>query len=303
MTAQLALGTYRCRTIPEAAAHAAASGVEWLDTAPNYAAGRAQTLLAGALTAHPDVRVSTKVGYFTALTGRAAVTDGVLTPDQALGEHSLTPEYVRWQIRRNRLELRRERLDLVLLHNPERAHPGDRSGLHRAIRDAFTVLEEEVAAGRVGGYGVATWHGFENEEFSVPLLLALAAEAAGGHQHHLTAVQMPVSLVKMEPITQVLDGRGPIRAAATAGLRVMASAPLHGGELPTMVDQELVDLVRPGLTPAQACILAAASCPGVTQVLVAASSASHWREAADAVAQPPLDIARLREITGVLASV
>jgi predicted aldo/keto reductase-like oxidoreductase len=77
----------------------------------------------------------------------------------------------------------------------------------------------------------------------------------------------------------------------------MASPPLHGGELPTMVDQELADLIRPGLTPAQACILAAASCPGVTQVLLAASSTSHWQAAADAVAQPALDTARLRKVT------
>lgn len=136
----------------------------------------------------------------------------------------------------------------------------------------------------------------------MPLLRALAAEAAGG-QHHLAAIQLPVSLVMMAPIEQALNGHGPVRDAAGAGLRVMASAPLHGGELLEMVDQELVEMIRPALTPAQACILTAASCPGVTQVLVAASSAPHWRQAADAVAQPPLETARLREIAGVLASV
>ncbi|MFF7888246.1 hypothetical protein ACH40F_44225 [Streptomyces sp. NPDC020794] len=82
----------------------------------------------------------------------------------------------------------------------------------------------------------------------------------------------------------------------------MASAPLHGGELPAMVDQELADLIRPGLTPAQACVLAVASCPGVTNVLLAASGAPHWKEAAEAVAQPSLTAAKLREITHVLAS-
>ncbi|MFE9674661.1 hypothetical protein ACFYO5_11160 [Streptomyces sp. NPDC006259] len=46
MTAELALGTYRCRAIPEAADRAAASGAQWIDTAPNYATGRAQDLLA-----------------------------------------------------------------------------------------------------------------------------------------------------------------------------------------------------------------------------------------------------------------
>ncbi|MDX3528210.1 aldo/keto reductase [Streptomyces sp. ID05-39B] len=301
MTAELALGTYRCRAIPEAAARAAASGTQWIDTAPNYATGRAQELLAPALADHPSLRIATKAGYFTAATGADAVNAGVLTEDQALTGHSLAPAYVRWQLRRNREQLGRDRLDLVLLHNPERAHPGDRPALHRAIRDAFAVLEEEVAAGRVAGYGIATWAGLEEKAFTVGELLALAAEAAGG-QHHLVAVQLPVSLVMMTPITQALDGRGPLLAAAGADLRVMASAPLHGGELPGMVDQELADLIRPGLTPAQACVLAVASCPGVTDVLIAASSTPHWRDAADAVAQPSLTAAQLREITGVLAS-
>ncbi|MFD9515012.1 hypothetical protein [Streptomyces mirabilis] len=66
---------------------------------------------------------------------------------------------------------------------------------------------------------------------------------------------MPVSLVMMTPIVQALHGRGPLPVAASAGLRVMASAPLHGGELPGMVGQELAGLIRPGLTPAQACVL------------------------------------------------
>lgn len=300
MTAQLALGTYRCRAIPEAAVRAAASGA-WIDTAPNYATGQAQTLLSPVLAAHPHVRISTKAGFFTAATGADAVNDSVLTEDQAVAGHSLAPDYVRWQIRRNREQLGRDRLDLVLLHNPERAHPGDRPALHRALRDAFAVLEEAVAAGHVTGYGIATWAGLEEEAFTVGELLALAAEAAGG-QHHLAAIQLPVSLVMMTPIVQALHGHGPLPAAVDAGLRVMASAPLHGGELPGMVDQELADLIRPGLPPAQACVLAVASCPGVTDVLLATSGAPHWKEAADAVAQPALTAAKLREITGVLAS-
>ncbi|MGW1068329.1 aldo/keto reductase [Streptomyces aureus] len=228
---------------------------------------------------------------------------GVLTEGQVVAGHSLAPQYVRWQIGRNREQLGWERLDLVLLHNPERVHPGDRPALLRAMGKAFVVLEEAVAAGHVAGYGIATWAGLQQEAFTVEELLALAGEVAGGQQnHHLVAVQMPVSLVMMTPIVQALRGRGPLWAAAGAGLRVMASALLHGGELPGIVDPELADLIQPGLTPAQACILATASCPGVTDVLVAAFSTSHWKEATDAVTQPPLDTARLREITDVLAS-
>ncbi|MEU4655033.1 aldo/keto reductase [Streptomyces sp. NPDC023723] len=302
MTAELALGTYRCRDIPEAAARATASGARWIDTAPNYADGHAQRQLAQVLITQPAVHVSTKVGFFTPATGTAAVDAGFLTPGEATAGHSLAPEYVRWQLHRNLAELARDRLDLVLLHNPERTHHGDRAGLYRTVRRAFAVLEQEVAAGRVAGYGVATWDGFQQGAFSVPTLRALAAEAAGGDHHHLAAIQLPVSLVMMDPIQQALNGDGPISAAARAGLRVMASAPLHGGGLPAMVDPELADLIRPGLTPAQASLLTTASCPGVTQVLLSASTAPHWRQAADALAQSPLDTAHLRKITGVLTS-
>ncbi|MFE9677166.1 aldo/keto reductase [Streptomyces sp. NPDC006259] len=221
VTAQLALGTYRCQAIPEAADRAAASGAQRIDTAPNYATGRAQDLLAPALAAHPSLRIATKAGYFTAATGAEAVNAGVLTEDQAATGHSLTPDYVRWQIRRNREQLGRERLDLVLLHNPERTYPGDRPALDRAMREAFVVLEEAVAAGYVAGYGIATSAGLEEEAITVGELLALAAEAAGD-RHHLVAVQMPVSLVMMTPIVQALHGRGPLPTAAGSGLRVMA---------------------------------------------------------------------------------
>ncbi len=39
-----------------------------------------------------------------------------------------------------------------------------------------------------------------------------------------------------------------------------------------MGDQELADLILSDLIPAQACVLAVASCPGMTDVLIAAFS-------------------------------
>ncbi|MEW2051395.1 aldo/keto reductase [Streptomyces sp. NPDC005476] len=153
-----------------------------------------QDLLAPALTAHPALRIATKAGYFTAATGADAVNAGVLTQDHAMAGHSVAPDYVRWQMGRSREQLGRERLDLVLLHTPEPAHPGDRPALHRAMLEAFVVLEE---AGHVAGYGIATWAGLEEESFTVGELLALAAEATGGRHH---AVQLLVSLVMMAPI-------------------------------------------------------------------------------------------------------
>uniref|UniRef100_UPI001F08D327 aldo/keto reductase n=1 Tax=Streptomyces europaeiscabiei TaxID=146819 RepID=UPI001F08D327 len=142
------------------------------------------------------------------ITRRSSHRSANVTVPQAVVGGSLAPQYVRWQTGRNGEQLGRERLDLVLLHNPERAHPGDRLALHRAMREAFVVLEEAVAAGRVAGYGIATWAVLEEEAFTVGELLALAAEAAGG-RHHLVAVQIPVSLVRRSrrPFTAMARSR------------------------------------------------------------------------------------------------
>ncbi|MFK0282761.1 hypothetical protein ACIQVL_20195 [Streptomyces sp. NPDC090499] len=129
--------------------------------------------------------------------------------------------------RPTRAQFGRKRLDLVLLHNPERFQRGDRPGLHRAIRDACVVLEEETAAGHVAGYGIATWVGLEEAAFTVEEVLALAGEAVGGQQdHHLAAVRLPVNLVLVTSIVQALDCTP---AGTTAGTRITIATTTTAG--------------------------------------------------------------------------
>ncbi|WP_205614340.1 hypothetical protein [Streptomyces dangxiongensis] len=88
----------------------------------------------------------------TTALGIDAANAGVLTEDQTRAGHSLVPEHVRRRIRRNREQLAREWLDLVLPHNPERAHPA--TVLPCTVRSG-TLVEEEVGAGRVPFTAVA----------------------------------------------------------------------------------------------------------------------------------------------------
>ncbi|MFE6165321.1 hypothetical protein ACFQ7F_41170 [Streptomyces sp. NPDC056486] len=127
-------------------------------------------------------------------------------------------------------------------------------------------------------YGVATWAGFTEDAFNVPLLDRLAAEAAGSPEHHLRVIQLPVSLVMDTRLSEALLGDGPIVQAADRGWEVHASAPLHGGELLTMATPEVAALVQEGAGIADACLAAAASCPGVSRVLVATSQGPHWED-------------------------
>ncbi|WP_330338766.1 aldo/keto reductase [Streptomyces sp. NBC_00557] len=299
-TAALGLGTYRIRpsVLNEAVVRAATSPADaWIDTAPNYLDGRAQSLLAPALARHP-IPVSTKVGFLTAQATKDALSDRALTLEDAERGHCLSTPYVHWQCALNRTELGRDRLDLVFAHNPEHSA----SDPYEALRAAFTALEAEAAVGTLTAYGVATWDGFDTGTLAIPALHQLASEAAGTEHHHLRAIQLPVSLVTATAFTQALGEEGPIAQAAELGWQVYASAPLFGGELPRLVTLELSALLAPHLTTAQACLLAAASCPGVTRILLSASTPAHWAEAQAALRSPAIPTPTLRKVLDVLAA-
>ncbi|MFL4905800.1 aldo/keto reductase [Streptomyces sp. MMS24-I2-30] len=300
-TAALGLGTYRIRpsALNEVVVRAATSTADaWIDTAPNYLDGQAQSLLAPVLARHHPVPVSTKVGFLTAQTAKDALSDRALTIEEAERGHCLSTSYVHWQCARNRTELGRDHLDLVFAHNPEHTEGNP----YEALRDAFIALEAEAAAGTLPAYGVATWDGFDTGTLTVPALHQLASEAVGTEQHHLRAIQLPVSLVTATAFTQALDGQGPIAEAAELGWQVYASAPLFGGELPHLATLELTALLDPHLTTAQACLLAAASCPGVTRILLSASAPAHWAEAQAALRIPAIPTPTLRKVLDVLAA-
>lgn len=295
----LGLGTYRCRDVGSAAHTAAQAGAPLIDTAPVYAAGRAQAALAPVLAADPDLRVSTKVGHVTPEQARRAYRAGAITTREATDGHSIAPEYVDYQLAVNTAELRRDRIDLVYLHNPEHG-PSDRDQLREAITQAFATCETAAAEGRIDGYGIATWDGLQRGAFTVAELLAAARDAAGARVTRFTALQLPVSLVNVDPMATAAAGRGPVAEAAAAGLQVWASTPLHGGQLAGLVTTELAELIQPGLTPAQTALLAVASTPGLTGALLSTSDPTHWRQASRVFALPPIEAARLKEICAVL---
>lgn len=298
-TARLGLGTYRVQpgAIPAAVARASADpGTAWVDTAPNYLHGNAQKLIAPALPGR-TIAVSTKTGFLSPAAARDALKQGVLPPDAVRAGYSLDPGYIRWQCARNRDELGVSKLGVVFAHNPE--HLGDNA--EGAMRNAIAALEEETRDGLIGCYGIATWAGFDTGKLTVSDLDRQAVDVTGPG-HHLRAIQLPVSLVTASAFSQALDQTGPVSEASARGWEVFASAPLHGGELPRLATRELADLLDPGLTVAQVCLLAVASCPGVSRVLLSASSPRHWNDAREALARPPLPVPVLRKVLDVLTA-
>ncbi len=139
---ELSLGTWGLSgdgyaPIPEAdqdavIERALALGVTLFETADSYAKGAMETRLGERLAKQPDTVIVTKLG-----------TDREASP----ARKSFTPAFLRESFERSRERLKREIVDVVLLHNPS-----ERS-LERG--EATAVLEELKAAGSIRAWGAS----------------------------------------------------------------------------------------------------------------------------------------------------
>jgi len=113
-----------------------AAGIRFFDTAQAYGTGHAEALLGRALAQHPEVRVATKVGVAIDPATR-----------QLVGEE-LDPARLRAGVDASRRRLRRDRIDLVLLHL---------NSLPIARAEAvFDLLGELRNEGAIGAFGWST---------------------------------------------------------------------------------------------------------------------------------------------------
>jgi aryl-alcohol dehydrogenase-like predicted oxidoreductase len=113
-----------------------AAGIRLFDTAQAYGAGHSERLLGEVLAAHPDVRIVTKVGPVIDEAGRR-VTGATTDPDE-----------IETALDASRGRLRRDRIDVVLLHL---------NSLPVAeASPVFDRLEDLRARGWIGHYGWST---------------------------------------------------------------------------------------------------------------------------------------------------
>jgi len=232
-------------------------GINLIDTSSNYSDGGSERLVGALVRRNPANReervVVTKVGYVQGSNldvARAREQMGRPYADLVLYQegcwHCIHPEFLADQLERSMMRLSVERVDILLLHNPEyylmdaqQRGESDSAAAHqefdRRILEAFRFLEEQVKEGRIGYYGVSsnTLVGPEGAPTTTSWkrMLELAREA-GGDQHHFAVIQMPLNL--LEP--------GGVKVAAeaeAAGLGVLINRPLN-----CFVQQTLVRLAE-----------------------------------------------------------
>ena len=291
------------RAYIEAITTALASGVNVLDTAINYRHQRSernigeavrQLINAGKLQ-RDEVLVCTKAGYLSfdgnlppdprGYFQREYVEPGIVDPREiAGGMHCMAPSYLENQIERSRHNLGLETIDVFYLHNPEsQLAEVSREIFQRRLKEAFSLLEGLVRAGKLRYYGMATWGAFRVPDGSRDYVSLLEVERlahdAAGDDHHFRFVQLPFNLAMPEAcgLLNQSDGKDKVSlltAASRLGIAVMGSATLYQGQL-THGLPEIVGRVLGLKSDAENAIQFSRSAPGISTSLIGMGHKEH----------------------------
>lgn len=312
-----------------ALAEAVRSGCNVLDTSASYRAqrsevalGRALADLAGAGEFSRDELVITTKGGFIAYRFDSPpdlvqyvydtyIAPGVAEPgDLAGGIHCMTPAFLSQQIAWSLRDIGLRTIDIYLIQNPEAQLPYvDRPTFRNRLQLAFARLEEEVAAGRIGCYGVSTWDGLRKAPvapgyMSLEIMERLAAEV-GGAEHHFRVLQLPINAAMLEAATlrnQPCRGRvlTLLAAAQELGMTVIAGAAFAQGQMTPRAAEALAGAFGDLASLPQRALQFARSLPGVTSALIGTTSVEHLREDLTVACRPP-DPARAHRLAHALA--
>ncbi len=245
-------------------------GCNLVDTSTNYGDGDSEVAVGrvlsklfshGSLT-REEVIVVSKAGYLQGENLRQArlrERDG--NPIQEVVKftdscwHSIHPDFLSEQLTKSLERLGLERLDFLLLHNPE-YYLSDtsirkprmkieevRQVFYDRIDRAFARLEEERKKGRILGYGVSS------NQFGSPVTSSEATavstmwELAKKHGDGFHLVQLPFNAFESGPFLEKNNGEGGTETALgfaqRVNLGVLANRPLnafHGNQLVRLAD-------------------------------------------------------------------
>jgi aryl-alcohol dehydrogenase-like predicted oxidoreductase len=173
-------------------------GVNWVDTAPFYGWGRAEEVVGRALRGRDDVLVFTKCGTL---------------PDRERGDRmDLRPATIRADLEASLRRLRRERVDLLQLHDVDRTTP---------VEESWGEVQRLIGEGKVR-------HGGISNHPAAAVERALAVGPVG-------ALQYQYSLLHRDTEAEILP------LARERGIGLLAWSPLASGFLADTFDLDGLD--------------------------------------------------------------
>lgn len=265
-------------------------GCNLVDTSSNYADGGSERLVGKVLKQlfdsgelHRDeVVIVSKVGYVQGENLRIAESrekSRAPYPDMVKYAegcwHCIHPEFIHDQLARSLERLGLEKIDAYLLHNPEyylldqlNRHPEIpldeiRDVYYDRITRAFRKLEDEVAAGKIGCYGVSSntfGNGVhEKDATSASALWEIACHVAkdrtgNPYLHHFSVVQLPLNVLESGPALEANceDDRTALDFCAEKEIAVLANRPLNAIQGNQLIRLANLKTKKTSKTPAQA---------------------------------------------------
>jgi uncharacterized protein YyaL (SSP411 family)/aryl-alcohol dehydrogenase-like predicted oxidoreductase len=260
----------------EALVRALLGGINLIDTSTNYMDGRSERLAGSVIQElvrtgdldRDELVVVSKIGYVQGNNYELARTreaQGDPFPEMVKLEdglwHCIHPDFLQDQLQRalDRLEL--DTLDVCLLHNPEysliQAARSDqplaqaRTEFRHRLERAFAYLEDAVAEGRLGWYGVSS--NTVTAPPSSPGATSFSdmldtAHRVGGVDHHFRVLQLPLNLFEADAVFERNSGsddsRTVLRAAQANSVAVLVNRPLNAfvhGQLIRLAEVEVDD--------------------------------------------------------------
>ncbi len=258
---RLGFGCYRVDQVTldhaEALRYALRHGINLIDTSTNYGDGESEALvgrilrelLAAGELRREEVVVVSKAGYVQGQNLKLAQEREIAgRPFAEMVKymegcwHCLHPEFLQDQLARSLSRLQLERLDVLLLHNPEYflSHarkqrldlPGARAEYYRRIEAAFRFLEAQVAAGKIGWYGISSNtfpQASAHAEFtSLERVWEIAEKVSP--QSHFGVIQFPMNLFESGAGLEKNQHQGRqtlLQCARTHGLGTLVNRPLN----------------------------------------------------------------------------
>lgn len=188
------------------------SGCNLIDTSTNYTNGSSERLVGAVLSdlisqgklKREEIVIVTKAGYIQGenleLTQARSKEGNPFTEVVEYSPecwHSISPDFLEEQITRSLKRLGLERIDVLLLHNPEYflKAGGEHAEYYQRIAKAFQHLESEVDRGRILSYGISS-NSFpepkEDAEYTSLETVWEFAESLGAHR--FSVIQFPFNL-------------------------------------------------------------------------------------------------------------
>jgi predicted aldo/keto reductase-like oxidoreductase len=212
------------------------AGVSLIDTSANYTNGESEQLIGKVLDENPEFKPTlvTKAGY---LQGKNLFEDfekeEVVDISDIL-KHSIHPNFLKDQLNQSLKRLKKEYIDVFLLHNPEYYFKSKNSGhvaFYKRIKKAFEFLEFEVSNGRIKSYGISSNNFIlpHNDPEYVNLEVIINIAKSISKNHHFTHIQFPLNLIEVGALEK-LGEYGEISLVEQAkfnNLIVMINRPLN----------------------------------------------------------------------------